>query len=198
MIYLNKRGLGPIPNPQSTEIKKLNRKRKGLIKKYIRKNKKNISGIWIDVFPLDGYPEEKKAAQLTFNKYKRLRNLQDLATTNPFFVRQNIVKKIIKTFFIAPFVKLYGVKKICRKIDLLAQTYSFENCKVAADFTWGDNLESYLLKYELEPAVQVQFEGKSFKAPAGWQKYLTRLYGDYMQLPAEEERIPHGFIAYKL
>ncbi len=162
------------------------------------KSKKNISGIWIDIFPLDGYPEDKNEADTLFNKYKKLRNLQDLATTNPFFVRQNIAKKIIKTFFIAPFIKLYGVKKICKKIDILAQTYSFENCKAAADFTWGDNIESYLLKSELEPATQVQFEGKNFKAPAGWQQYLTRLYGDYLQLPPEEERIPHGFIAYKI
>lgn len=160
------------------------------------KSRKNISGIWIDIFPLDGYPEDKEAAEKLFNKYKRLRNLQDLATTNPFYVRQNITKKIIKAIFITPFVKLYGIKNICRKIDLLAQTYSYENCQTLSDFTWGDNIESYLLKSELEPAVQLEFEGKSFKVPAGWQQYLTCLYGDYMQLPPEEERIPHGFKAF--
>ena len=162
------------------------------------KAKKNISGLWIDILPLDGYPEDREAAKKLFNKYKTLRDFQDLATTNPFYVNQNLLKKIIKTFFIAPFVKLYGIKKLCKKIDLLAQTYSFEECQKAADFTWGDNIDSYLLKSELEPAAQVEFEGKTFKAPAGWQAYLERLYGDWTQLPPENQRILHGFLAYSL
>lgn len=160
------------------------------------KSKRNISGLWIDIFPLDGYPEKKEDAIKIFTKYHTLRNFQDLATTNPFYVKQNIFKKIIKTFFIAPFVKLYGVKKICSKIDILAQTFSFDENEAVADFTWADNAESYILKSELEPAIMVDFEEKKFKAPIGWKSYLTRLYGDWTQLPPENQRIPHGFIAF--
>ena len=162
------------------------------------KSKKNISGLWIDVFPLDGYPENKADAQKLFDKYIKLRNLQDLATTCPMVVNQNLIKKLIKTLLIAPIVKFYGVKKICRKIDLLAQTYSFAEYDKVADFTWGDNIDSYLLKTELEPSVEVEFEGRNFKAPAGWKQYLERLYGDWTQLPPENQRIPHGFLAYSL
>ena len=160
------------------------------------KARKNISGLWIDVFPLDGYPENHDEAIALFAEYQKIRNLQDLATTNPFYVKQNIIKKIIKTFLIAPFVKLYGIKKICSKIDILAQTYSFEACEKVADFTWGDNAETYLLKTELEPSAEVDFEGFKFKAPAGWERYLERLYGNWQQLPPEAERIPHGFKAF--
>ncbi len=162
------------------------------------KAKKNISGIWIDIFPLDGYPEKKEDAQALFESYLKLRHLQDLATTNPFYVNQNLLKKIIKTFFVAPFVKLYGVKKLCKNIDKLAQTYSYETCEKVADFTWGDNAETYLIKTELEPAVDVDFETRKFKAPVGWKDYLIRLYGDWKQLPPENERIPHGFKAFRI
>ena len=161
------------------------------------KARKNISGIWIDVFPLDGYPEKKEDAQSLFERYLKLRHLQDLATTNPFYVNQNLIKKIIKTIFIAPFVKLYGVKRLCQKIDKLAQTYYYEEYQKLADFTWGDNSDTYILKTELEPSVQVDFENCKFKAPAGWEKYLERLYGNWQQLPPESDRIPHGFIAYR-
>lgn len=159
------------------------------------KTRKNRTGLWIDIFPLDGYPEDKLAATTLFNKYMKLRHLQDLATTNPFYVNQNILSKIIKAFFIAPLVKLYGIKKICRKIDLLAQIYSYESNEKAADFTWADNQDSYILKSELEPAVKVTFENHLFNAPAGYEAYLTRLYGNYMELPPEDQRIPHGFKA---
>ncbi len=161
------------------------------------KAKKNISGIWIDIFPLDGYPEKKEDAQSLFERYLKLRHLQDLATTNPFYVNQNLIKKIIKTIFITPFVKLYGVKKLCQKIDKLAQTYYYEEYQKLADFTWGDNSDTYILKTELEPSVEVDFENCQFKAPAGWEKYLERLYGNWQHLPPESDRIPHGFIAYR-
>ena len=162
------------------------------------KAKKNISGLWIDIFPLDGYPEDKDTVEDHFNKYMKLRHLQDLATTNPFTIRQSLPKKFIKTFFIAPFVKLTGIKNLCKKIDENAQIYSYNDFNLVSDFTWGDNLTSYIKKEELEPAVEVEFEGCKMKAPKGWKEYLTRLYGDYMQLPPEEDRIPHGFKAYKI
>ena len=162
------------------------------------KSKKNISGIWIDIFPLDGFPENVNKAKKLFNKYLTLRNFQDLATTKPFYANQNLFKKIIKTLFVAPIVRLYDVKKICRKMDLLAQSYSYEDSNLVSDVTWGDNIESYIKKSELEPAITVEFEKHLFKAPCGWNEYLTRLYGDYMQLPPENERITHGFVAYQI
>ena len=36
--------------------------------------------------------------------------------------------------------------------------------------------------------TDVVFEGETFKAPAEYDKFLTTLYGDYMQLPPENER----------
>lgn len=36
--------------------------------------------------------------------------------------------------------------------------------------------------------VKVEFEGESLDAPSGWDSYLSRNYGNYMELPPEEER----------
>ena len=83
-------------------------------------------------------------------------------------------------------------------MDLLAQTYSFDESSLVADVTWGDNIESYIKKTELEPAITVEFENHEFKAPCKWHEYLSRLYGEYMKLPPENERITHGFVAYQL
>lgn len=38
--------------------------------------------------------------------------------------------------------------------------------------------------------VELLFEDELFYAPKQWDKCLTQLYGDYMTLPPEEERIP--------
>ncbi len=38
--------------------------------------------------------------------------------------------------------------------------------------------------------VPVNFEGRDYAAPAGWDECLSRNYGDYMVLPPEEDRVP--------
>ncbi len=162
------------------------------------KSRKNISGIWIDIFPLDGCPDSSEETRVQFEKYLKIRNWQDLATTNPFYIDQNIIKKMLKFLFFAPAAKLYGCKRICKKIDELAQSYSYDKSQLVADFTWGDSLDAILKKEDLEPVLHLEFEGKLFNAPKSYDQYLTNLYGDYMTLPPENERIPHGFIAYKL
>ena len=49
----------------------------------------------------------------------------------------------------------------------------------------------------IKSAVKKEFEGNYFNAPIGYDKILQIIYGDYMQLPPEEQRIPHhGFTAY--
>ena len=43
--------------------------------------------------------------------------------------------------------------------------------------------------------IDVEFEGKTYKAPAGYDRWLRTVYGDYMQFPPLEERVGHNFIA---
>ena len=46
--------------------------------------------------------------------------------------------------------------------------------------------------------VDVPFNGHTYKAFAVWEKYLKQRYGDYMQLPPEDQRHPvRGGIFYR-
>ncbi|MBO4469991.1 MAG: LicD family protein [Bacteroidales bacterium] len=47
---------------------------------------------------------------------------------------------------------------------------------------------------EIFPLQKIQFEGRLFPAPADPDKYLTRIFGDYMKLPPEKERINHEIL----
>ena len=37
------------------------------------------------------------------------------------------------------------------------------------------------------------FEGQYFPIPENYDECLTRLYGDYMTIPNQEERVTHSF-----
>ena len=39
-----------------------------------------------------------------------------------------------------------------------------------------------------ERLIELAFEGESFSAPQEAEKYLTKVYGDYMALPPKEQR----------
>ena len=50
----------------------------------------------------------------------------------------------------------------------------------------------------MEQSIKMEFEGKKYDVPAGYDEILTLYYGDYMQLPPEEQRITHQIKAIRL
>ena len=54
------------------------------------------------------------------------------------------------------------------------------------------------LKTAYLPAIDIEFEGKKYKAPRDYGYVLKNIYGDtYMQLPPVEKRITHNPIRVK-
>ena len=50
-----------------------------------------------------------------------------------------------------------------------------------------------------EKAVFKTFEGERFPIPAGYDRYLTMAFGDYMELPPEKEQVAkHGALVVDL
>lgn len=57
-----------------------------------------------------------------------------------------------------------------------------------------ENANHILYKKEwFEHAVEGEYEGKKYPIPCGWHEVLTTRYGDYMQLPPENERYSKYF-----
>jgi len=46
-------------------------------------------------------------------------------------------------------------------------------------------------KPDVLDTIPLLFEGHEFPAPRNYDFLLRQIYGDYMQLPPEEERFPH-------
>jgi lipopolysaccharide cholinephosphotransferase len=64
---------------------------------------------------------------------------------------------------------------------LYSPDYMFEELGIIYSKAWFDS------------TVDLEYEGHKFMGPAGYDKVLTSMFGDYMKLPPEDERIPKHF-----
>ena len=147
-------------------------------------------GVYIDVFPLDGVPEDKK-------EYKRL--ISSLLRNQSLF--SNIInkragfgslKKIAKTVLGSTGIFINEIK-LGRHIDKTASKYRYEECdRVAHLVLLLKKPERFVSpKAEYNDYVMLCFEGQEFRCPAQYDNILRRSFGDYMQLPPENERLGH-------
>lgn len=146
-------------------------------------------GIYIDVFPIDFLPEENKNIKKIFRYYKfRERIIDVYRTTEIERVTNNKIKLLCKKMLIQIIKKEKIMKKILKQMDEVAQRY--DNTSMVACVS-GRYMEkeimpsSYISDYTL-----VRFEDEEYKIPIGYDEYLTKHYGNYMELPPEEKRIP--------
>ena len=50
----------------------------------------------------------------------------------------------------------------------------------------------------VEQCVKMEFEGNTYDVLAGYDEILTLYYGDYMQLPPENQRVTHHIKVVRL
>ncbi len=155
-------------------------------------------GIWIDVFPMDGAPDEYDAFLAKMKRMQKLFNFQ-------LYLRKSLGgKKAIREAF--------GAKEACilAFCHYLLPTYACihaVNRKLRAEIReidygatahWSqfavldDGNRNYQLCADSDEVLDVEFEGHTLKMMRGYDRVLRHIYGDYMQLPPEGSRVPKG------
>lgn len=145
------------------------------------------SGIFIDIMPLDGIPEKNLSKKLFF---LRLKLLLLLNRTQKFGYFSNNSKK--SKFFakITWPAKLFPKDFFLNLYLRLVKKYSFENASSSA-FLWSFAMDRITFKTEdFRGYVETGFEDGTIRVPRGFDTYLRNQYGNYMELPSEENRIP--------
>jgi phosphorylcholine metabolism protein LicD len=81
---------------------------------------------------------------------------------------------------------LVSKEKLVSKFEKQVKSIAGDTEKVNIH-SGGMDCGVFLREYFNE-TVDMPFEGKLFPVPARYHEYLTTYYGDYMQLPSEEQR----------
>lgn len=145
----------------------------------------------LDIFPQDGWPEDKRQSERVVKYAAFLRFLNKEARAKP-GEGKTPARKVLKIPMIL-IARSVGTSRILKKLDSYAQTYKYDNSRYVGAVTYGIyGLGERCLREEVIDFAQVEFEGRTFCAPGCWDSYLTGIYGDYMTLPPEEKRVSHG------
>lgn len=149
------------------------------------------SGIGVDVFPMDGLPDDISASDAQFRAMKCYDALLWSTFSKPASSRsRRWIRKLL-----VPLSKLLGRKRILKWLERQATKYAFDQSEFVAVLvitTYGKR--ERMTKAAFSEFRRMPFEGEQYPVPVGYHEYLSSLYGDYMQLPPIEKRFPHHHI----
>ena len=151
--------------------------------------------LWIDLFPIDGVPSPEKKAKRFRRKIRLLQDMLGVATVN---VKNAPTwwKKILAIIVYIP-ARILGPFYWANKMDICCRKNTLEKCERMGVTCWEFKTHKTMRKEDYYSFVAVEFEGRMYNAPACWDEYLTRIYGNYMQLPPEKERKNHNIVVYE-
>lgn len=152
------------------------------------------SGVWIDVFPIDKVPNNKKQYKVFMRKIYWLCKLQRIAEVGGKGRKPSIkIPFYILQLFLKPFGPLLGKKA---NDEMIKYNHSDSNT-VANVSLWYLHYPSFPIDYMKEFATH-EFEGCLFHIISKYDEFLKGIYGDYMTPPPVNMRnYRHGYIAYK-
>ena len=153
--------------------------------------------LWIDLFPFDGMPRHsRKLYQLYFKKY--LRRARDFKIDNLYrFIlknQKNIAKRLY-CFVVNSIYRKRSLNNVNAIIIEKAKRLDVNTSDYVQDIVWGTKP---VPRYLFDDLVDYQFENITVKGFKDYDTYLTCIYGDYMKLPPEDQRVNHGIKAWRV
>ena len=157
-------------------------------------------GVNIDIFPLDAWADNKRKAcrQVRRNKLRTKLlfhvKMKQFATEEGHSLPGRLLRKAAKRI-----CKRIPAGRVCDRMMREAVRYRrVPHPRNLGCVVWPVYGEREVLPAEVfETAVAVEFEGRSYPAPVGYDRYLRSLYGDYTRdLPPEQRVTHHTFQAY--
>ena len=150
------------------------------------------TGVWIDVFPLDGIPDNEEERRNHFDRMYVLweKNYNLRLSKRPFYMNKTLKKKFL---WILNKIKSASISykildqhiNACRSVK-----YEETSSYIQAAFM-GYGMKEIHRKAVLDKIVYKRFEGFDLCVMAGYDEALREKYGDYLKLPPIELQVNH-------
>lgn len=152
--------------------------------------------LWIDVFPFDGMHKNKQRIRLdNFLIQKIFRRIYIFSNMDYYAIHPKNCKYKIWNYFLYGISRLSSSKKITRKYIKICSKIKTSNAILVEDCIWG---KKPVPKRIFDEFSDYQFENIIVKGFKDYDTYLKCVYGDYMKLPSEDQRVNHGIKAWRI
>ena len=150
------------------------------------------TGLWIDVFPVDGLPSDESEF---LEHVKKIRKIQKRITR----LRKGRYLKLSDTYSFRDFVSClikrvlyyrYDIRELLNQHIQLLKSYDYDKADFCGQLCIMDYPEKeHNPKTYYESRIKMQFCDMEFNVINGYDDFMKHYYGNYMELPPEEKRI---------
>lgn len=154
-------------------------------------------GCKIDIFPIDGISSDINEYRRDKEKVHKMWRIMDCKR----YILPLLWKENKRAFFTTILKRLLtcwvSYSSVQKKLHSLVTSHPFEKADYAIDIVFPWKRDVLCERCVYEETMDIDFEGQTVRIMKNYDRYLTQKYGDYMQLPPEEQRIAHhGFTAF--
>ena len=155
------------------------------------KRRKEVGGILIDIFPLDGAADGK--IKMNYNRFKFWHGIFDYSylrfskSERVYFLKKGRIFRYVLAIITSRFSE--SLKRLStRKIQETIRKYSYEDSEYCLFYVTTYGMKNIIQKKWIEETIFVPFENIQVRIPKYYDEYLTHIYGDYMTPPPLEKR----------
>ncbi len=162
-----------------------------------------VENAWIDIFPLDGTPDNKLRRWLFFTRLSAVRTMYHFSCFEKMVnlmrpgrpLYQRIIIKIGQKTKLG---RNMDSKKILDRLDRKLQKFSFEDSKYVMNFFGAYVYKEILPREWFGDHARYQFEDIMLSGPAQYDPYLKQFYGEYEIPPSDEHKDKHTITKIEL
>ena len=149
-------------------------------------------GLFIDIYPFDGWGDTEEDGERIYRQAAADRSKVFLSGLEHFVPSHSAPWRTPIKWVAYQIAKLHPANYYAKKLDNFAKRTPYENSRYVGCTNWADSPRQRVDKTLLE-TISWRFEDEDFAIPVGYDAILRKEYGDYMQLPPEEDRVGHHY-----
>ena len=153
-------------------------------------------GYLVDVMPIDGTPDNAFLRKLYFIRVLLLRFLCGASNVHTGILtsRPKWEQRVLKVCRALRIYKVLTKEKVYRRMDKVFHKQDAERAAFIGTIT-GAYKAKEIVPTEYfgldKPGVYLSFENMKLRVPVQYEAYLTHMYGEYKNLPPENQRKAH-------
>ena len=155
--------------------------------------------VWVDIFPVDAIPDNDQELENLLQMHRRNRKHAYWSIQNIDLVTKSTTKRLAKKVVFPFYRRMFPYRDMYMRLHHDASAIDYGSTSRIGVLCWGPNsdvLPAWFTCGDFDALQHASFEGKTLNVIPSWDSFLANAYGDYMQLPPEDERMTHAFEAW--